>query len=878
MSGSSSGYQRRLQTQGGGGIVRGAPAAENSGLARAMAGLGETLGAIGADMGQRQAVRERERAIFQADEEARVAVIRDAEGNYVVEQRDPLTREGRVWNQSIAKRVVDDMNNRAVTDAVTLRGQASGDPARFQALWQGRTEGVVKNLPQWLQPEATAVLDRLGAEHMRGAASEAIGTERRLQAASWGMRREQLEKDGLGLAAAGVTAGPEWEAWQRNYDAHLSDGIRTHQLDGDAARVLREAVGEQTTGAAFVRATQERVRAGGTREEVLRDFDAKADEMKLPPAQRERLRNQVEGTLAEQQAIKNEGRTELHATAEDWQTRIAGGVPVSPDEGLRLANEADRLGLPRLAQQIRDTNAIRQDAQVYASLPTAELARKAQENAARVLRADASARDVKLSDLTGQMLQRRRAAMDADPLAAGAGVYRQTVGPLAALDFGNLETMPTALKAREQQARMISAREGRPVPVLTAPETEGLKTLLADGTADQQQALLSSLRGLSPSTMAATLDTLVKGDRTDPRVQAFTVAAARSGADPRQSAEILRGMEVMRQVKPAAVDGQDWRRVLAEEMGPVLAGRPDTLAQVGEAARAIYAQRFATGDKPGDLAAKLDTEKFRAILGEIVPTVTLGGGWFSSGQRIPTPRPGMTQSQFDEEMARMPAEALAGARAADGRTFTPQMLRSGGRLMPVGEGVYELRYNGHEVLGPDGRNFRLDMRQPFPVQTGAADGFRRSLARSEGGGRDLAAQNAEGFVGRYQFGTARLAELGLYEPASGESLKGNEWKGRITVPGMGSMTLAEYKKSEAAQERVADIHFAQIDKIMDEEGLVGRALASGNATTRGGLRAVAHLGGVEGMRRFVNTGGAYNPADSNGTTLAAYHRKFQDAV
>jgi hypothetical protein len=41
--------------------------------------------------------------------------------------------------------------------------------------------------------------------------------------------------------------------------------------------------------------------------------------------------------------------------------------------------------------------------------------------------------------------------------------------------------------------------------------------------------------------------------------------------------------------------------------------------------------------------------------------------------------------------------------------------------------------------------------------------------------------------------------------------------------------------------------------------------------------AVAHLGGVEGMRRFVATNGEYNPADGNGTRLSDYYRRFSAA-
>lgn len=43
---------------------------------------------------------------------------------------------------------------------------------------------------------------------------------------------------------------------------------------------------------------------------------------------------------------------------------------------------------------------------------------------------------------------------------------------------------------------------------------------------------------------------------------------------------------------------------------------------------------------------------------------------------------------------------------------------------------------------------------------------------------------------------------------------------------------------------------------------------------RDGLMAVAHLGGVGGMKQFVRTSGEYNPSDALGTSLSDYYDKF----
>lgn len=722
MSGTTPIYQRQQRTQGGGGVVSmptpqlaplriESPGTSNA-LGQALASLGQTLGGIA----EQEIQKEQQQAVFAADEEARTLPIRDSAGNLIVpEQRDPLTRQGRVFNAGIVQRVTAEIANRAGMDAVALRAETQNNPTAFLERWQGRTDGVLQSVPAWLQPEARATLERLGGEHARGVATEAMQTERRNQAEAIQLRRQNLERDLDGLAAAGVTSGPDWERAFGAYNAHLNDMVTTRQIAPEAAAAIRETVVERTMGAAAVRRSQDMVRSGKPRDEVLREFDASMDAQRMPLAQRERLRNVVEAGLNEQDAIRREQRSEATATAEDWQQRITAGVPVPPEEGIRLAAELERTGAPRLAQRVRDIQAVQADAQVFRSLPTADLARKAQETAARVLRPDASARDVQLADITDRMLRHRQEAMRADPLATGAAVHRAAVGQVRPLDFSNPVALREGFQTRERQAQQIAIREGRPIPALTAGEVAGMRTLLTDGTVDQQQSVLAAMSGgLAPSTMARTLNTLVEGQDNAPRLQAFVVAAANATARPAMAREVLQGMETIRQLSPAAVTGQDWRRVLAEEMGPVIGNRPDTMAQVGEAARALYAQRNVTGDRPADIAARLDADKFRTILREIMPTVSYGGGLFGGAQRIPVPRPGMTQTQFDEHMARMPPEALAGARAADGRPFTRDMMR-GARLLPVGEGTYELRLNGFNVLAPDGSNFRLNLRDDWPT-------------------------------------------------------------------------------------------------------------------------------------------------------------------
>lgn len=129
--------------------------------------------------------------------------------------------------------------------------------------------------------------------------------------------------------------------------------------------------------------------------------------------------------------------------------------------------------------------------------------------------------------------------------------------------------------------------------------------------------------------------------------------------------------------------------------------------------------------------------------------------------------------------------------------------------------------------------------------------FVDELIQSESGGSQTAShttQDGRSFVGQLQFGQARLSD---YQNATGESF-----------------TQEQFKQDLTLQMRVAAWHFTDIDKAIDGLGEVAQDY------DRDGLKAVAHLGGVEGMRRYVKTKGLYNPSDELGTSLSDYYARF----
>ena len=129
--------------------------------------------------------------------------------------------------------------------------------------------------------------------------------------------------------------------------------------------------------------------------------------------------------------------------------------------------------------------------------------------------------------------------------------------------------------------------------------------------------------------------------------------------------------------------------------------------------------------------------------------------------------------------------------------------------------------------------------------------FIKRLTQSESSGdrnAEIIIKDGRRYVGALQFGDARLKD---YKKATGSSF-----------------TQDEFKADNALQDKVAAWHVADIDKTIDGLGL------NTDGFDRDGLRAVAHLGGKGGMKKFVRTKGEYNPSDELGTSLQDYYDKF----
>lgn len=138
---------------------------------------------------------------------------------------------------------------------------------------------------------------------------------------------------------------------------------------------------------------------------------------------------------------------------------------------------------------------------------------------------------------------------------------------------------------------------------------------------------------------------------------------------------------------------------------------------------------------------------------------------------------------------------------------------------------------------------------------GSTSGYRASLLGTESGGNwkaqnnEIGAGGMRGHYGRMQFSNARLQDA----MDAGVIPQGT--------------TPDQFMNSPAMQIAVENWHFADLEKNLGD--LQGTQV-NGQPVDMGSLVAMGHLGGANGARRYVESGGAYNPSDSFGTSLADY--------
>ncbi|WP_188370529.1 hypothetical protein [Muriicola marianensis] len=141
------------------------------------------------------------------------------------------------------------------------------------------------------------------------------------------------------------------------------------------------------------------------------------------------------------------------------------------------------------------------------------------------------------------------------------------------------------------------------------------------------------------------------------------------------------------------------------------------------------------------------------------------------------------------------------------------------------------------------------VRIPFPLVAGDYIAFKEALGFKESRGR-YSCVNTLGYMGKYQFGSATLAVLGIKDTLS-------------------------FLHSPELQESVLEANIARNKWILRHEiaSASGKTI-NGVPITESGLIAAAHLAGPGNVKKFIRSNGTNSMEDAFGTTVEDYLRYF----
>jgi hypothetical protein len=346
---------------------------------------------------------------------------------------------------------------------------------------------------------------------------------------------------------------------------------------------------------------------------------------------------------------------------------------------------------------------------------TGSPAERAEIEAALSISGDRAAENARLSTAWREALNERATGIQRDPagyVAQGSPVLQRLEQQVAAGDMAALPALVDGLR-REQARQGVPEGQQRALPDRLV---QGFFSQIADAPDPTQaeRSLRTVVDAVGPADAARMFQeaTITGGAQTERR-QAIIMAAALSGRNDDTARRILRGALVLRDNTLPGQTTALMEARLDAHAGTAFAGPggSEIRSQVSAAARAYYAAGLS---ESGQLASnRFDNTRFDEALAVVMPVARYGG------QRVPLPA-GMTERRFQDTMAALPPDRLAGAIAADGSPITPaQVARGGFTLQPLAPGRYMLRWGQYEVLDRDAggrRPFILDLTGAAPAQ------------------------------------------------------------------------------------------------------------------------------------------------------------------
>ena len=176
------------------------------------------------------------------------------------------------------------------------------------------------------------------------------------------------------------------------------------------------------------------------------------------------------------------------------------------------------------------------------------------------------------------------------------------------------------------------------------------------------------------------------------------------------------------------------------------------------------------------------------------------------------------------------------------------------------EAVFSVDYVMHfNTVGIAKIIVNKDARLPFADFINAL-GFREST-------NNYQSVNPSGFMGRYQFGTDALVDIGFMDRRGNWTSMANE---------LGIYSNQDFLHNPMVQDKAMNLYLNKNWVYITNLGLLKHldTTMNGVIITKSGLVAAAHLVGIGGLQKALNRGDLASEADNNGTTALMYMTSF----
>lgn len=666
-----------------------------------------------------------DRGVEEAAEDGRNAgIARDDSGQLMFVPRDGKSRADKAFNaagkQTYLARLETDQRRRFTE----MRTETGDDYETFTKTATAYSEGLISQVPETLRTDAELIVQNLLEQNTNAISGIQRTRAYNMQKNTIEVQRNAISQDLRALARGGQAGSEAFAQGLAKHEENLQSAIKAGFISDESADIQRNAMADETEALGIASTVlNEYHRRGGGVEAVSAANDELQTVLNDPElsgmseAARSRVVNYTQEMIRENEATRRGMVREVEARTKPVLRRLALGYPVASGELANIRDEAAALNEPALLAEIDTAITVQADVAAFSKQPLTNM-RAEMERIDDVLKAGGGD-DADITRLVSynRAYDAKRREIQNDALSYGAEAYPQLVGDLEQLDFSTGDGLAQSLKVRVEQAEKVADLEGLPsarVLPLKAEEVSRLTTSIASMDASQKAALSASLAdGTGARHLPKVLSALeLKG--TEGRV--FSIAAGISLENPEVGRQMFVGLEFQKAENKVLPKNNETLRTEMQPVYTALRMRPDRIAPITDAVMALYA--YDSGTR-GDYSGVLDTNRLREAVAKITGPVLK-----HKGQPIIAPKRGMTQTDFDRVMAGLTDSDL-GQVLMDphGQRITAENIQEYGTLLSVGDGRYEVRINGQEIVDSTGQKYLLDLRDVEPQKFEFADPY-----------------------------------------------------------------------------------------------------------------------------------------------------------